>query len=95
MNKELAYKVQMLPANVWKSRSACETKLLMSGWPKEVLERDLSEAMRWAESHRLVVAQAKLRRTREQKKQKVQGDDALDAMFVSAGAAPASIPRRT
>lgn len=94
MNMELAYKIQMLPATVRTSRSACETKLLMSGWPRDVLERDLSEAMRWASSHCIVAAQEKSRRTREARKNKIKGDDALDQMFASAGADPTSIPRR-
>jgi hypothetical protein len=94
MNRELAYKVQMLPANVRNSRVACETALLKSGWPQEMLEHDLAEAMRWASSHCIVQAQEKSRRTREAKKQKVKGDDALDMMFASVGADPTSIPRR-
>jgi len=94
MNRELAYKVQMLPANIRNSRVACEAELLKSGWPCNVLKNDLSEAMRWASSHCIVQAQEKSRRTREAKKLKVKGDDALDMMFASVGADPASIPRK-
>jgi hypothetical protein len=95
MNMELAYKVQMLPAKVRNDRSICERELLQRGWSLATLKDDLDAAMRWANSHCVVVAQEKSRQTRETKKQKIRGDDALDLMFASAGVDPTSIPRRT
>lgn len=95
MNMELAYKVQMLPVKVRNDRSICERELLQRGWPRSVLKDDLDAAMRWANSHCVVASQEKSRRTRETKKTKLRGDDALDLMFSSVGANPQTIPRRT
>lgn len=94
MNRELAFKCQMLPANIRKSRSSSYAQLARSGWAIADLDRDLDSALNWANSHCLVQSQEKSRKTRAAKKQKLRGDDALDAMFASVGADPTEIPRK-
>lgn len=91
VNMELAYKVQMLPASIRESRSLLETKLLGSGWPRDILERDLPGAMRWASSHCLTQSQEKTRRTRAHKKTILKGNAAVEAMFGAAGVKPDEI----
>lgn len=91
MNMELAYKVQMLPAKIRESRTMCETMLLKSGWPRDVIDRDIAWAISWANSHCLTKNQEKQRRARARNKEILKGNDAVEAMFASAGITPNEI----
>jgi hypothetical protein len=84
----------MLPQSIRKSRAFASAHLLASGWPAEVIERDLDGALAWANSHCMTQQQEKARRTRAQNKTLVKGADALDMMFAAAGIDPVSIPRK-
>lgn len=92
MDMALAYRVQMLPAKTRASRSETYYALRKSGWPQELLDREIDSAISWANSHCMTVQQEKFRKTRAAKKTKLKGDDALDQMFRSVGADPNEIP---
>jgi hypothetical protein len=94
MNTLLAYKVQMFPAVVRKSRVQVINRLLNAGWSQDEIDNNVDSAIAWANSQCLVANQEKLRKSRQAKKQKVRGDDALDAMFSACGADPSEIPLR-
>lgn len=89
VNKELAYRCQMMKGATLSSRLLAETELLRCGWPQDVLTRDLDGALAWARSQILVAKQEKLRRQRKTKKEK--GDEALERMFAAAGVSPEKI----
>jgi len=94
VNRELAYRIQMMTAKARGSRTVVVTALLRSGWPKDVVDRDVDQALSWANSYCLTQQQEKVRRQRAARKERVRSDDALDAMFAAAGADPADIPRK-
>ena len=92
MDKVLAYRCQMLPQEVRKSRTLSVQALLNVGWERERVEMGIDSALAWANSHVLSVKQEKYRKSRHQKK--LKNDDALDLMFTSMGHDPADIPSR-
>jgi hypothetical protein len=61
---------------------------------QSVLERDIDRAISWARSQCLVARQEKSRRTREQKKTTLKGNDAVEAMFAAVGCAPDEILKK-
>jgi len=48
MDNLLRYRVQMLPAGIRNSRHRAVSTLSSAGWSKELLEREIDEAVRWA-----------------------------------------------
>jgi hypothetical protein len=56
MNMELAYRCQMLSANVISSRSAAERELLKTGWSQAVLESDIESALSEGNAAGLIAA---------------------------------------
>ncbi len=83
LNKELAYRCQMMKAVTLSSRLLAETELLRCGWPQDVLANDLDGALAWARSQILVAKQEKLRKARKAKKE--TSDQALERMFAAVG----------
>jgi hypothetical protein len=63
-------------------------------WSRELLEREIDDALAWANSQVLTHKQEKCRRKRAAQKEQIKGDDALDAMFRATGADPAETPTR-
>lgn len=94
MNRELAYRCQMLLDKDLNSRTFAVTALLKTGWSQEVIDNDIDEALAWARSQRLTAKQEKYRRSRADKKAILKGNDAVEAMFASVGVAPEKITPR-
>lgn len=94
MNRELAYRCQMLTPKTLKSLSETETALLKAGWSKEVLKADLHSAMAWARSQINASRQAKAYKTRAFKQSLPSAEEDLQAVFATAGVDPRSIPVR-
>jgi hypothetical protein len=93
-DKQLQYRCALLPEKARNSRPLAFTELLKAGWDRELLERELDNALAYARSQAIVNMQEKYRRRRAAKKANLRGDDALDLMFVAAGADPGEIPTR-
>lgn len=94
MDTMLRYRCAQMPERVRESRVRAEADLLKAGWSRELVERGIDDALAWAKSQATVQKQAKYRRQRAARKDRLKSDDALDAMFVRMGHDPAEIPRR-
>ena len=94
MDIALAYRCQLLPDKDRNSHTRAYTALLKAGWSRDLLDRDLADALAWAKSHVSVAREEKIRRKLAAEKARLKADDALDEMFRAAGCDPADIPRR-
>jgi len=92
MDQDLAYRCQMLPDYVRKSRTLSVQALLNAGWERQRVEMGIDSALAWANSYVLSDKQEKYRKSRHQRN--LKNDDALDLMFTSMGHDPADIPSR-